>query len=124
MNHRHRTTAKLRRPGVVLAASVLALMSVTGCGPAVSSASPILTATLAPTNAAGPTASTAEQTAAAAPTNAPTATQTPPSAAPATGTVHKTPVALAGFTKGVTAIAVYGNTCVLTSGGGVKCWGR
>lgn len=110
MNHHRRTTARLGRPEAILAAGVLALVSVTGCGPAVSSASPILTATLAPSNAVGPTASTAEQTAAAAPTTSPTATQTPPSAAPATGTA--------------TAITVGGNhVCVLPGDGTVLCWG-
>jgi len=42
-----------------------------------------------------------------------------------TVTTRSAPVDVAGFTGGVTAIAVgFGHTCAVTSAGGVKCWGK
>jgi alpha-tubulin suppressor-like RCC1 family protein len=111
MNRHPRTRVKLRGPGVVLAAGVLVLVTVTGCGSATpaSNAATALTATLAPTSAVGPTSSIAVPATPPAATAA-AATHTPPPVAPATGTV-----------AAIEAGALY--TCAVTSVGGVKCWG-
>jgi hypothetical protein len=74
MNRHSRTSPKLFTLGVVLAPGALVLMSVLGCGPAtsISSPSPVLAATLAPTTAATnsvePTTSAATPTHTVAPT--------------------------------------------------------